>query len=352
MTASLDHILNAPDLSRTAAYREVVRGLNSPALIACSGGVDSSALVVLAAAASRKTRIAPCVVVHVDHMSRPDSETEALSVRELCRACQLPFIPVKVAQSGTPSGRSTEDVWRQQRYEVLAGTAARIGIEHIVTAHTRDDQVENIVMRLMSGSSVLTMRDTTDMDIRGRTYHVVRPLLDVSRAELISVLSIAGVEPVLDPSNADTAYRRNAVRHELLPVIEAVFPGYDRALIRSAVMREQDAGYCDEVAARSYHTWVKRDADGSLLVPRSLAECLHEAVSLRILRLAARDLIQETDDRELTFERIRALLVACCGRSGSVIQLPYGVRARVESQDLRLFRAEEGSFDGGALAGS
>lgn len=352
MTANLDQILNAADLSRTAAYRAVVKALNSPALLACSGGVDSSALVVLAAAAYRKARIAPCVVVHVDHLSRPDSASDAESVRKLCLACELPFVAASIDPSGSASGRSIEEVWREHRYAVLANTAHRLGIQQIVTAHTRDDQVETIVMRLMSGSTVLTMRKESDMVIKGRLCHVVRPLLEVSREELMQVLSIAGIEPVQDPSNNDTSYRRNAVRHELLPTFGSVFPGYDRALIRSAELREQDADYCNEAAARAFHELAARDPDGSILLPRYLAERLHPAVALRVLRSAARNLIADTDDRELTFERIKAVYVASTGRTGAVIELPYGVRVTVEVRQLRFYRADGDGSDGETLAGT
>jgi tRNA(Ile)-lysidine synthase len=346
MTAGLDKILNQPHLSRTAAYRTVVRALSSPSLIACSGGVDSAALVLLVAAAHRKGRIPASVVIHVDHLSRPDSGYDALFVRELSRACQLPFVPATIDAAGPASGRSIEDVWREQRYRILASTAHRLGIRQIVTAHTRDDQVETIIMRLMSGSTVLTMRETSDIGVHGKRIRLVRPLLEVSRAELLDVLTIADIEPVHDPSNDNTSYLRNAVRHDLLPTVGSVFEGYDRALIRSATLREMDTDYCDGVAADLYHELATKDPDGSRRLPRNLTARLHSAVALRVIRLAARDLIVDTDDRELTFERIEAVYVASAGRTGSTIQLPYGVMVRVETNQLRFFRVDEGFSDG------
>jgi len=346
MTANLDQILNGPELSRTAAYRAIVSSLDSPALIACSGGVDSSALVILVAAAWRKGRIGPCAVVHVDHQSRPDSALDAIRVGELCRACQLPFIPAAIEPLESVSGRSTEDVWRERRYEVLARISRRLGVRNVVTAHTLDDQVETILMRLLSGSTRLVMHESTDMTVTEARIRVVRPLLDVPRAEMLRVLSIAGIEPILDPSNADTSFRRNAVRHEIVPAIASVFPGYERALLRSVTLREQDADYLNEAAASAFQELAVRERNGSLHLPRNLCKRVHLAVALRVLRLAAQDLIQEPDDRELTFERIHALYGALEGRTGSIIQLPYGIRVSVESQALLFFRAEEGNEDG------
>jgi tRNA(Ile)-lysidine synthase len=215
-----------------------------------------------------------------------------------------------------------------------------------VTAHTLDDQVETILMRLLSGSTRLTMHESTDMNVLGGWIRVVRPLLDVPRVDVLRVLSIAGVEPILDPSNEDTSFRRNAVRHEIVPAIASVFPGYERALLRSVTLREQDADYLNEAAASAFQELAVRERNGSLHLPRNLGKRVHLAVALRVLRMAAQDLIREPDDRELTFERIQAVYGALDGRTGSVIQLPYGIRVSVESQTLLFFRAEEGNEDG------
>lgn len=320
---------------RSVAYRAVTGAWDSRALLACSGGVDSTALVILAAEALHRDKTPPFVVAHVDHRTRPDSAGDADVVRGLCNRLNLPFVALTVAGKGSIPGRSDEDVWRERRYRELGRAARRLGLTTIVTAHTRDDQVETVLMRALSGSARLSMRRETSPDESGLSASLIRPLLDVPRSALEDVLEIAGVVPLHDPSNIDTRFRRNALRHDIVPLLNAVFPGFDRALLRSAALQEADGEFCDFEAARVFGSIVVlAEPDRVTLAKRALNE-LHTAIATRVVRLAVRSLIRDTDDRELTYERVMAVLTATGGRSGAVIELPYGVRVVVEHDDVR-----------------
>ena len=325
-------------LVRTGPYRAITGAWTHPVALACSGGVDSTALLLLASEALRREKVAPFVVMHVDHRTRPETAAEADFVRGLCAERQIPFVPLQLDESTGIHGRSAEDVWRERRYAVLERAARRLGISTVVTAHTRDDQVETALMRLMMGSHRLGMPATLD---RG-DITVQRPLLNVSREELVKVLEIAGVEACEDPSNYDTSYRRNAVRHEIMPRLASVFPGYEDALIRSLSLRELDAAFADEQALDvSEALCQKRGREEITIARKGLAE-LHPAIASRVLRLAAQYLIAGQDDRELTFERIEAVRAAAdSGRTGALLELPYGVRVHIERDFVRMQRQRE-----------
>lgn len=326
---------------RLRAYRQVSGAWNEAVALACSGGVDSTALVILASEALKRGKVAPFVVLHVDHLSRPESSLDADVVRALCNRCGVPFVALTVGESGPVAGRSTEDLWRERRYREFAGAASALGLGTVVTAHTRDDQVETTLMRMFSGATPGGMSFEAPSDGSHGRLTVLRPLLGVTRRELEDVLRVANVTPIIDPSNADITYRRNAVRREVVPVLEHVFPGFDDALLRSVDLTQTDARYCDQQAAGVY-TRSHEIIPGGIRFDRELIRGLHRAIASRVIRLAALDLIVNREIRELTFERIDAVLAANGGRTGALIELPYGVHARIERDAIVMTNITKG----------
>lgn len=320
---------------RTGAYRAIARAWSEPAILACSGGVDSSALVVLAREALRSGSVGPCLVVHVDHQSRPESGQEQDAVRRLSESIGLPFIGLTTVESGAVAGESMENVWRQRRYDALAQLAGQLGVENVVTAHTLDDQVETVLMRQFTGSGQLSMAGVTTWG----AVQVIRPLIDTTRGELEAILELANIEPIIDPSNLDVGYRRNAVRHQVVPAVSSAFPGFERALVRSARLREADAAYCDDVASAEYAEHAVRE-DGNVGIPAGWLAGLHQAISSRVVRMAVLEIAGGGDIRELTHERISAVVEAATQRGGIVIELPYGVRASVQRGHVWIGREE------------
>ena len=254
----------------------------------------------------------------------------------------MPFVQATVAESGPIDGRSLEAVWRERRYEALGEVAAGRGVTKIITAHTRGDQLESVLMRLLSGSAQLGMRSGVQLHLESGSVTVLRPLLDVDRNELTHVLEMVSLTPVEDPSNDDRSYRRNAVRHELLPIRERIFPGFSDALLRSVQLRSADAEYCDMQAGRAFAELV-RTGETSLTVDRSGLRALHPAIASRVVLLAARAVIDDVDNREMSHERVNAIIGAADGRSGALIELPYGVRVLVTRKYLEFSRGGEGN---------
>lgn len=190
-------------------------------VIACSGGPDSTALL------DSLSRLAPprrleLHVAHVDHGLRSGSAAEAAVVQELAAARQLPFTALGVE---VRPGPSLQDRARVARHRALRELADRLGATAIAMGHTADDQAETVLMRLLRGA---TPRSLAAMRLRdGR---LARPLLRVWRAETIAYCAELGVTPLDDPSNRDPRHLRTRVRLELLPALEAVFPGARRRL--------------------------------------------------------------------------------------------------------------------------
>ncbi|KIU52230.1 MULTISPECIES: tRNA lysidine(34) synthetase TilS [Bradyrhizobium] len=185
-------------------------------VLAVSGGPDSVALMWLAARWRRALAKGPrLVAVTVDHGLRREAAREARDVKRLARSLDLPHHTLR--WSGPKPGTGVPAAAREARYRLLAQAARKHGATHILTAHTRDDQAETLLMRLLRGSGVAglsAMARETERD----GILLTRPLLDVAKAQLIATLKRAGVGFADDPTNRDPAFTRPRLR-ALMPVL-------------------------------------------------------------------------------------------------------------------------------------
>ncbi|WP_420966874.1 tRNA lysidine(34) synthetase TilS [Bradyrhizobium sp. B120] len=189
----------------------------APAIVlAVSGGPDSVALMWLAARWRRALAQGPrLVAVTVDHGLRVEAAREARDVKRLARSLDLPHHTLRWSgpkpRSGVPAAA------REARYRLLAQAARKHGATHILTAHTRDDQAETLLMRMLRGSGVAglsAMARETERD----GVMLTRPLLDISKAQLIATLKKARIGFADDPTNRDPSFTRPRLR-ALMPLL-------------------------------------------------------------------------------------------------------------------------------------
>jgi tRNA(Ile)-lysidine synthase len=184
---------------------------NAPALVlAVSGGPDSIALMWLAArwrkALSRGPRL---LAVTVDHGLRPEAAREARDVKRLARTLGLAHRTMRWTgakpKSGVPAAA------RAARYRLLASAAHSSGASHILTAHTRDDQAETLLMRLLRGSGIGGLAAMARESEREGVF-IARPFLNISKSQLIATLEAAGIGYADDPTNRDISFTRPRIR--------------------------------------------------------------------------------------------------------------------------------------------
>jgi len=225
--------------------------------VGLSGGVDS---VVLLDSLHRiaRTRGVRLAALHVNHQLSPNASRWSAFCRDVCRARGIPFRVVKVR---VPRGNSVEAVARAARYAAFAGAAA----DYIVLAQHQDDQAETVLLQLLRGAGVKGLaampairkaegrRQKAQGDPSPITHHpspaILRPLLDVTRAEILEYAKKRELKWVEDESNQDIYFQRNYLRHEVLPVIARRFPAYRATLARSARHLAEAAHTLDEMAA-------------------------------------------------------------------------------------------------------
>jgi|CXWL01.1.fsa_nt_gi tRNA(Ile)-lysidine synthase len=197
-------------------------------IVAFSGGPDSSALLAALVPCARLFR-GELLAVHLDHGCDDDSARRRAAAGAVAAWLGVPFRSERraVAELRSP-GESPEAAMRRIRYQFLEEVADQWGARWIATGHTRDDQAETVVLRLLAGSGLDGLAA-----IAPRRGRLVRPLLEVGRATVHAALPV-GLAPVYDPGNEDLVVPRVAVRRRLLPRLEASEPGAGKALARLA----------------------------------------------------------------------------------------------------------------------
>jgi len=241
-------------------------GLAGPVVVACSGGADSLALLILAADAG----LTP-VAVHVDHGLREESAAEADVVRDAATRLGVQARCVKV---DVPPGGNLEARARDARYAALEDAREQLAATAVLVAHTADDQAETVLLNLLRGSGASGL---AGMPVR--RGHIVRPLLGVRRADVHALVAECGLEPVIDPSNDDPVHRRNWVRLDALP---ALCEGARRDLVpvlnRQAAVLRAEADLLDGLADA-----LLAEAGGDEPAVRTLAGA-HPALARRAVR--------------------------------------------------------------------
>lgn len=229
-------------------------------LIACSGGADSSALVVALAAAAGSKAGERLVVAHVVHDLR--LRAEALADRDVARgvaeALGLGFVEARVRVRGKAG--NAEANARRARYRALASLARENGCGFVATAHHADDQLETLIMRVMRGTGARGLRGVHPARGLGKDVTLIRPMLGLTRADAQRICADAGVVWAEDRTNLDRARLRGAVRHGVLPEIERVRP---RAGVRAARVAAQLGMLADLLEVRAREVWGAGAAEGA-----------------------------------------------------------------------------------------
>lgn len=199
-------------------------------LVGVSGGADSVALLrALLLVGARP------VAGHLDHALRPESARDAQWVADLAGTLGVPAVVqrVDIAAVAARRGWNVEDAARRVRYSVLTRTAREHALSTVLTAHTRRDQAETVLMQLLRGEPTLN-------GMPGTRGNVSRPWLDIPRADIEAFLKGLGQPWLDDATNADQRYTRAWVRHTVTPLLGQRVPGLEAALARHATLQAQD----------------------------------------------------------------------------------------------------------------
>ncbi|GAA3789748.1 hypothetical protein GCM10022241_12940 [Micrococcus endophyticus] len=320
-----------------AALRPVLAAHDGGALIGLSGGADSCALAV-AAAALRGTRAgAPLGLVGavvMDHGLQAGSADVAEAAARVARTLGLePVLVRRVAVR--EAGDGPEAAARRARRGAFADAAREAGAGVVLTAHTADDQAEQVLLGLARGSGTRSLAGIPAAGALPGGAALARPLLGLTRADAEAICRWAGVRWWEDPHNADPALLRSRVRTRVLPALEdpadGLGPGVREGLVRTAAIAAEDAAALEQWAARALAE-CRAPGRGDAVVRLDLAAfaALPPAVRHRVLGLAVVEAGGPRPTRERTLA-VDALAVPAdpgAGGSAGPVELPGGVEVR------------------------
>lgn len=330
--------------------RAVWRGLRLPGLIgsgdngivvAASGGADSSSLLLalsaLVESPHTRLRLSAC---YIDHGLRPAMEREAerALLAELCGrlGVALTCVAVDVAAERRAYRLSWEDAARRCRYRALGDVAERLGARAVATGHTADDQLETVLLRLLRGTGIRGLRGmepiTNPWGAAGP--RLVRPLLELTRADTEAYCRARGQPWATDSSNASRSFQRNRVRAELIPLLRDLSPGAPASFLRLALQAGRLGGWLDsQVSAILPELWRREGEEAQLSYP---ARPLHPALEAQIVVAALAELCGGPGAPS---ERlVQAVAALWRGRRGRRLSLPGGWQAESVAMGVRFAR--------------
>jgi len=319
-----------------AGVAQVLSDLGHPSagervVVALSGGADSVALLDAMASRGRGEGF-EVVAAHLDHGLRAASSEDAAFCAELCERLG---IRLRTARADVERTRQTarvglEEAARIERHGFLRRAAAEEGARWIALAHTRDDQAETVLLRLLRGAGGLGLSA-----MRVRAGDLLRPMLGVSRRDVLDYLSARGLSWREDPTNSDLTIPRNRVRHELIPYLERHFnPAVREALARSAAVLAEEADVLAAVAGDARRAQGHPDG-ADYVVPLEGLRSAPRAVA----RLTVRRAVEAAGGlRGVGLRHVDAIvdLAASEAPSGRRVALPGGREAVFHFDEVRV----------------
>lgn len=301
-------------------------------LVAVSGGPDSVALLRAFLAARMLHPGWDVAVGHVEHGLRRAGEEDMAFVRDLAGRFEVPFF-VRLGDTPALARReklSEETAARTLRHRSLEQMLRQWGGDVIALGHTLDDQAETVLMRILRGTGVA--------GLGGMAEHsgvLVRPLLTVTRVEILAALSAWQQEYREDESNRDERYTRNRVRHTILPVLRDLSPHVSRHLARLAHTARIETSFIEAQVAAAWPYVVTSAGPGQVQGSRPPLTALDPAIRLALLRRFIREALDvETDVDAAHVEAVQGLLAAGLGSH----TLPGGARFVATERDFGVER--------------
>lgn len=307
-------------------------------LVAISGGADSTALLLglhnLAAEIGLQLEAA-----HFNHALRGNEST---ADEEFCRSlCESRGIWLHVDGSdvrayASGSGTSIEATARKLRYDFMAQVVAERNLDAVVTAHTMNDQAETVLLAITRGAGLrgvagmAYVTERRDLPDHGKPLRVIRPMLMHHRQDNEAYCELNGVVPRVDASNADVAYARNRIRHNVLPELAKVNAGVVDALARLAGVAAADVGLVGSMARRAF---AEATLEDGARLSRPVLVAMEPALLTHVLRMAHEHAVGTAVDLDMT-AFVSAVDAVRSVSTGS-IDLPNGVTLLVDHDTVQ-----------------
>jgi tRNA(Ile)-lysidine synthase len=298
-------------------------------LLAVSGGADSVCLLAVLEELQR-TNIIPGLRLHMAHMNYGlrdvESDADETFVRELGKRFGLPVSCARVGMADWGPGNRQRQA-RTLRYDFFESLCREHKLDVIATGHSADDQAETLLLWLLRGSG---LRGLTGIPA-ARDGRVIRPLLSAHRSDILNYLEHRHLRFRVDSSNATPAYRRNRIRHELLPQLQQFNPRVAATLARTADMLTQEAAILDAVEDMYWQRVLAENSAGAIALDCDQFQPLSLGMKRRLIQRAWRE--ASGIHSSLSFHHV-SLILERAGTEEAVVSLPRGMEVRRRGERL------------------
>jgi tRNA(Ile)-lysidine synthase len=300
---------------------------NQRILVAVSGGQDSLCLIKLLLDLQPKWGW-QLGIAHCDHRWRSDSQANAEYVEQLARTWEIPFY-CQTAEQPLPS----EAAARQWRYQALSAIAQTNGYTCIITGHTASDRAETLFYNLIRGSGAEGLQALTWKRSLDSGLVLVRPLLEVTRAETAEFCQHMQLQVWEDVTNQDLSYARNRIRQELIPYLQTHFnPQVESTLAQTAELLQAEVEYLEQAARQlRQQASVDQQIETMAAPPLKLNRRVLQAAPLALQRRVMRQILQQILPCTPSFAHIEKLTALIAASNGAQTDpFPGGAIAQVD----------------------
>ncbi len=308
-------------------------------VVALSGGPDSTALLTVLFTIAPKMNL-KLIVAHFNHRLRGrESAADEKFSRALAKKMDLHFFSGRMDKKRKKKGISPEDFYRRQRYDFLDKVAKDNRAQKIATGHNMNDQAETVLLNLLRGSGLEGLKGFLPQ----RDGKIVRPLMEISRQEVISFLKEAGISYRVDKTNQDDIHLRNKIRMQLIPYLKENYNSKveENLAQMAAILRNEDEFIKQHTAKRLQSPAIQKSETGFLLKVNYVKK-MPVAIRWRLFKKILEDLSPENNG--ISFAHIVSVddLVKK-SNSGRKVILPMKLQARREYNHLVLEKQKTSS---------
>lgn len=291
-------------------------------LVGLSGGPDSVCLLHILQLLKPKYRLR-ISAAYIDHGLREDEVPEEIEFcRKICENLDVEFYTQSVAVKDFAKKEkiNIQEAARILRYGALDQISININAHKIAVAHNADDQAETVIMRLLRGAGPAGLSGIPPVRKK-----IIRPLIEVERAQIEKFLSEKNIPYIIDSSNKSLKYLRNKIRHTLMPVIKSINPQAVHIISKTADILREENDYINVTVTKALMRLMSRKTDYSVELFCNPMEVLNIVILRRALRFAI-DTVR--DLKGINFDHIEEIInLIKHGKPGDRIYLPRGIRA-------------------------
>ena len=302
-------------------------------VVACSGGADSVALLVMLKNVSVALGIS-LVAVHVNHNIRGEEATrDENHVKELAERLGVDYVvrSVDAPLYAMEAKKTLEQAARELRYDALRSVKDELNATKIAVAHNKGDQTESVLMHLFRGSGISGVSG-----MLAKNVDIIRPLLDFDKAELIEYLNKNNISYKEDSTNSDINYSRNFIRHKIVGEVEKVYPGVSSNVCRFANKMQEINQFINDILPT--HLILKKQ-NGVVVLNDASRE--HNVIVTRLIFVALEMINARVDVEE---KHINQIISVFSLQVGKKIDLPNNLVATRVHEGVYLSRQEDELF--------